>query len=49
MEVLTDGTEFREETKSYVLFVYEDIIGGLEERISSWPRLKRIIGLLMLY
>ena len=45
MEVLTDDPELRRETKSYAAFVHEDIVVGLEERISSWPRLKRIIAL----
>ena len=44
MEVLSDDPELRREAKSYAAFVHEDIIGGLEETISSWPRLKRIIG-----
>ena len=41
MEVLTDGPELKRETKSYAALVHEDSIGGLEERFSSWPRLKR--------
>ena len=44
VEVLTDDPESRREARSYAAFVYEDIVAGLEERISSWPRLKRIIG-----
>ena len=43
MEVLTNDPELRKEAKSYAVFVRKDIIGGLDERISSWPRLKRII------
>ena len=40
VEVLIDGPELRKEAKSSAAFVCEDIIGGLEERISSWLRLK---------
>ena len=35
VEVLTDDLELRRETKSYAAFVHEDIVAGLEERISS--------------
>ena len=35
----------KREAKSYGAFVHEDIVAGLEERISSGPILKRIIGL----
>ena len=45
MEVLKDDPELRREAKSYAAIVHEDIIESLEEKISSWPRLKRIIGL----
>ena len=47
MEVLADDPELRRETKSYAAFVHEDIVAGLEERISSWPRLKRIVALVL--
>ena len=47
VEVLTDDPELRRETKSYAAFVHEDIVAGLEERISSWPRLKRIVALML--
>ena len=49
MEVLTDDPELKRETKSYAALVHEDSIGGLEERFSSWPRLKRIIGLVLCF
>ena len=49
MEVLTDDSELRREAKSYAAFVHEDIIEGLEGRISSWPRLKIIIGLVLCF
>ena len=49
VEVLTDDPELRVAAKSYAAFVQEDIIGGLEERISSWPRLKRTIGLVLCF
>ena len=49
MEVLTDDPELRREAKSYAAIVHEDIIEGLEERISSWLRLKRIIGLVLCF
>ena len=39
VEVLTDNPELRRDSKSYAEFVKEDITGGLEERIFSWPRL----------
>ena len=45
VEVHTDDPELRRETESYVVFVHEDIVAGLEERISNWPRLKRIVAL----
>ena len=35
----------KREAKSYGAFAHEDIAAGLKERISSGPRLKRIIGL----
>ena len=35
VEVLTDYPKLRRETKSYAAFVHEDIVAGLEERISS--------------
>ena len=49
VEVLTDDLELRTETKSYAAFVHEDIVAGLEERISSWPRLKRIVALVLCF
>ena len=49
MEVLTDDPELRREVKSYVAIIHEDIIEGLEERISSCPKLKRIIGLVLCF
>ena len=49
MEVLADDPELRRETKSYAAFVHEDIVAGLEERISSWPRLKRIVALVLCF
>ena len=49
MEVLTDDPELRRENKSYAAFVHEDIAAGLEERISSWPRLKRIVALVLCF
>ena len=49
VEVLTDYPELRRETKSYAAFVHEDIVAGLEERISSWPRLKRIVALVLCF
>ena len=49
VEVLTDDPELRRETKSYAAFVHEDIVAGLEERISSWPRLKRIVALVLCF
>ena len=49
VEVFTDDPELRREVKSYASFVHENIIAGLEERISSWPRLKRIIGLMLTF
>ena len=48
-EVLTDYPELRSEAKSYAAFVHEDIVASLEERISCWPRLKRIIGLVLCF
>ena len=45
MEVLPDDPELRRESRSYAVIVHEDIIEGLGESISSWPRLRRIIGL----
>ena len=48
-EVLTDDPELRRETKSYAAFVHEDIVAGLEERISSWLRLKTIVALVLCY
>ena len=47
--VLTDDPELRRETKSYAAFVHEDIVAGLEERISSRPRLKRIVALVLCF
>ena len=44
VKVFTDDSELRREAKSYAAVVHEDIIESLEERISIWPRLKRIIG-----
>ena len=44
MEVLRDDS-----VKSYAEFVHEDIIEGLEKRISSWPRLKKVIGLVLCF
>ena len=49
VEVFTDDPELRREAKSYAAFLHEDIVAGLEERISSWPRLKRIIGLVLCF
>ena len=49
MDVLADDPELRRETKSYAAFVHEDIVAGLEERISSWPRLKRIVALVLCF
>ena len=43
MEVLTDDPELRREAKFYAAFVHEDIIASLEDKHSSWPRLKIII------
>ena len=48
MDILTDGPELRK-AKSYAAFVCEDIVAGLEEKISSWPRLKRIIALVLCF
>ena len=41
--------ELRRETKSYAAFLHEDIVAGLEERISSWQRLKRIVALVLCF
>ena len=49
MKVFTDDPELRRETKSDAAFVHEVIPVGLEERISSWPRLKRIIDLVLCF
>ena len=49
MEVLKDDPELRREAKSYAAIVHEDIIESLEEIISSWPRLKKIIGLVLCF
>ena len=49
VEVRTDDPELRRETKSYAAFVHEDIVAGLEERISSWPRLTRIVALVLCF
>ena len=49
MKVFTDDPELRRETKSDAAFVHEVIFVGLEERISSWPRLKRIIDLVLCF
>ena len=49
MEVLTDDPELRKEATSCAAFMHEDTIVGLEEIISSWPRLKRIIGLVLCF
>ena len=49
MEVLTDDPELRREARLYAAIVHEDIIESLEEIISSWPRLKRIIGLVLCF
>ena len=49
VEVLTDYPKLRRETKSYAAFVHEDIVAGLEERISSCPRLKIIIALVLCF
>ena len=43
VEVLTDDPELRREAKFYAAFVHEDIIASLEDKHSSWPRLKIII------
>ena len=31
------------------LYIHEGIVAGLEERISSWPRLKRIVALVLCF
>ena len=49
MKVFTDDPELGRETKSDAAFVHEVILVGLEERISSWPRLKRIIDLVLCF
>ena len=49
VEVLTDDPELRKEAKSCAAFMHEDTIVRLEEIISSWPRLKRIIGLVLCF
>ena len=49
LEVLTDDLELSREAKSSAAFVHEDIIRGLGERISSWPGLKIIIGLVLCF
>ena len=49
VEVLTDDPHLRKEAKSYAAFVHEHIIEGLEERISTRPRLKRIIGVMLCF
>ena len=49
MEGLTDDPELRREAKSYAAIVHENIFIGLEERISSWPRLKRIVVLVLCF
>ena len=43
-EVLTDDPELGREAISYAVFVHEDIAAGLEEIISCWPRLERIVA-----
>ena len=48
-EVLTDDPELRTEAKSYAAFVHEDIVAGLEEIISSWPRLERIVASMLCF
>ena len=48
VEVLTDDLELRRETKSYAAFVHGDIVASLEQRISSWPRL-RIVALVLCF
>lgn len=49
MEVRAGDHELSRENKSYVAFVHEDVIGGLRKRISDWPRLKRIISLVLCF
>ena len=49
VEVLTDDPELRREAKSYAAFAHENILEDLEERTSSWPKLKRIIGLVLCF
>ena len=49
MEVLRDDPELRREAKSYAIFVHEDIVAGFEEKISSWPTLKRIVALVLCF
>ena len=50
VEVLTDDPELRREAKPCAaFFVHEDIVTSLEERISSWPRLKRIVALVLCF
>ena len=46
-EVHSDDLELRRKTKSCAPFVSEDIPGYVEQRISIWPRLARILGLVL--
>ena len=48
MKVITDDPELRK-PKSYGALVHDNIVACLEERISSWPRLKNVIGLRLCY
>ena len=49
VEVLTDHPELKREVKLYALFVPDNIVAGLEEKISSWPRLKVIVVLVLCF
>ena len=49
VEVLRDDPELRRKAKSYATFVHEDIVAGFEEKISSWPTLKRIDALVLCF
>ena len=48
-KVLIDDLELRRGSKSCAAFVHEDIIGCVEGRMSCWPRLKRIIGQMLMF
>ena len=50
VQLATDDPEFKKETKSFTAVVQqEDIIEYLEERISNWPKFKKIIAVLLCY